>query len=118
MQRPRVRTRSAATRMSLKTRPRRSSRRAQKDFGGLLACQDGLEAALDERLDARAVQQGEQLLGGRVRFPVPGPRGDVAELGSDPVFVRAHERMHRSLQLRILDGDIDEGAAAKTGLRC
>ena len=26
--------------------------------------------------------------------------------------------MHRPLQLRILDGDIDEGAAAKTGLRC
>ena len=73
---------------------------------------------LDERLDARPVQQGEQLLGRRVRFPVPGPRGDVAQLGSDPVFVRAHERMHWRLQLRILDSDIDEGAAAKTGLRC
>jgi len=35
---------------------RKSSCRAQEDQGGLLACPDGLDAALDERLDARAVE--------------------------------------------------------------
>lgn len=38
----------------------------------------------------------------RVRFPVPGPRSDVAELGSEPSLVRAHERVHRPLGMRVL----------------
>ena len=106
-----------ATRTSLKA-PRRSSRRAQKDFGGLFACPDGLDAALDERLNARAVQQGEQLLGRRVRFLVPCPRCDFAELGSDPSLVRAHERVHWPLAKGRLHSNIGECAAPKTGIRC
>src|SRR6202030_3930758 len=45
------------------------------------------------------------------------PFGNISEVGPDPVLVRAHERVHPTLRLWLLDYDINEGTPFESRLR-